>query len=110
MPGRRQVIANGRRIGVDGGGRPTSTASCALRASISVASSMVPNSSARLPTMAEMVWACSGVSLPTPTATLRSARASGEGFPVVSQQSERAGTRRERGPAGFPFDGASQPA
>ena len=50
-----QVIANGRRIGVGEGGRPTRAASCAFRASISAANSIDGNSSARLATMAEMV-------------------------------------------------------
>ena len=53
-PQASQVIANGRRIG-DGGERSTTPASCAFRASISAASSIDGNSSARLATMAEMV-------------------------------------------------------
>src|SRR5215213_3870003 len=58
---RAQVIANGRRIGVGARWAPTTAASCAFKASISLASSIDGNSSARLATMAEMVWASSGV-------------------------------------------------
>src|SRR5215208_541033 len=43
---------------VGGGGRPTTAASCAFRASTSPASSMVPNSSARLLTM-PLTWLAS---------------------------------------------------
>ena len=45
---RDQVIAKGRRIGVGGGGRPTTAASCAFRAPISLASSINGNSSTRV--------------------------------------------------------------
>src|SRR5215207_2241479 len=55
--GDRQVIANGRRIGDGGRGAPITEASCAFRASISLASSTEANSSARLATMAEIVCA-----------------------------------------------------
>ena len=53
---RRQVIANERRIDDGGRGAPNTAASCALRASISLASPTEANSSARSATMAEMVW------------------------------------------------------
>jgi hypothetical protein len=53
------VIANGRRIGDVGRGAPTTAASCAFSASISLASSTKANSSARLATMAEVVRASS---------------------------------------------------
>ena len=68
-----QVIANGRRIGDGGRGAPTTAASCALRASISARQLDRRESSARLATMAEMVWASSGVSRPAPTSSSRSA-------------------------------------
>ena len=52
VPPGSQVIANGRRIGDGGRGTPTTAASCAFRASISVANSTDGNSSARLATIA----------------------------------------------------------
>jgi hypothetical protein len=62
----RQAIANGWRIGDGGRGTPTTAASCAFRASISLASSTDGNSSARLATIDEMVWPSSGVRRPAP--------------------------------------------
>jgi hypothetical protein len=66
---RVQVIANGRRIGDIARWAPPTAASCAFRASISVASSIDGNSSARFATIEEMVWASSGVSRPEPTSS-----------------------------------------
>ena len=51
--------------------RVENAASCAFNASISVASSIDGNSSARLATMAEIVCASSGVSRPAPTSAGR---------------------------------------
>ena len=65
-------IAKGRRIGDGGRGRPITAASCCFSASISAASSMVPNSSARLLTMPLTWLASSGVSRPSATLVRRS--------------------------------------
>jgi hypothetical protein len=70
--GRRQAIASGRRIGDDVAGA-YDNGELRFQGLISAASSMVPNSSARLLTMAEMVCASSGVSRPAPTSSSRSA-------------------------------------
>jgi len=62
-----QVIAKGRRIGDGARWVPTTAVSCDFNASISAASSMVPNSSGRLLTMPLSWLASSGVSWPSAT-------------------------------------------
>ena len=62
-------------------------ASCALRASISPASSMVPNSSARLLTMPLSWLASSGVSWPSATLLRRSVRTSAQSWAVFRGRS-----------------------
>src|SRR4051794_39904937 len=81
------AIANERRIGDGGRGAPRMAASCAFRASISAASSMVPNSSARLATMPLSWLASSGVSWPSATLLRRSPSASAQSSAVLSGRS-----------------------